>query len=81
MLRFEVGKYYEYYDSGFDPMRVDRRTDKTIWVTNPSGHSWFMRIRKDEDGNEYAVDTVSAMNRWRDVFTISPKWECTDWQF
>lgn len=77
MAVFEVGKFYESYGSGFDPIKILRRTDKTIWV-DKDGVKWRMRIRKDNDGNEFAVDS-SVPRNWRDDFTYSAKWE-TNWE-
>lgn len=58
MRRFQIGAEYT-CSSGFDPVAVERRTDKTVWVRQ-GGHGWQMRIRTDDDGNEYAVDTRTA---------------------
>ncbi len=73
MAIFEVGKSYEMNDPGFDPITVTRRTDKTIWVT--SGKSkWKMRVRQDNDGNEFVTDS-SVPKGYRDSHTYSSKWE------
>ena len=57
MKQFEVGKVYRRNDTGFDPVMVTRRTKKTVWVRHVViGNTWFMRVRHDENGNEYAVD-------------------------
>jgi hypothetical protein len=64
---FKVGKEYEAYQREFGSITVLRRTDKTIWVTNGSTH-WSMRIKKTDDGSEYAVDST-VPRRWRDAFT------------
>ena len=66
MKKFEVGHYYLCHDSGFDPIKVMRRTEKTIFVTN-GGAKWRMRIRVDADGNEYVIDS-SNPKRYRDIF-------------
>ena len=66
---FEIGKQYRPYQAEFDPITVLRRTDKTIWVDNGQT-KWAMRIKRDENGNEYAVDSSVPMN-WRDAFTYS----------
>lgn len=73
MARFEVGKTYRWADSGFDPIKVLRRTEKTIWVTN-GGASWRMRIKHDEHGDEFVVDS-SVPKRWQGAFTCSPELE------
>ena len=72
MAIFEVGKSYEANDTGYDPITVTRRTDKTIWVDNGSA-SWRMRIKHDKDGNEIVTDS-SVPVKWRDAFTYSSKW-------
>ena len=64
---FQVGKAYRPYQTELDSMTVIRRTDKTIWC-DTDGVKWSMRIKKDEDGNEYAVDS-SVPSHWRDAFT------------
>ena len=66
-MKFEVGKYYYCTDCGFDPIAILKRTDKSIWVDNGCS-TWCMRIKHDEDGNEFAVDS-SSPSRWRGVFT------------
>lgn len=72
-MKFEVGHLYYPYDSGFDPIVILRRTEKTVWVTN-GGVKWRMRIWTDEDGNEYVTDS-SVPVKWRDAFTYSAKWK------
>ena len=54
--KFEVGKEYEAADVGFDPIKILRRTEKSIWVTNGYA-TWVMRIRHTICGDEYAVDS------------------------
>ena len=61
MYTLEVGSLYSRNDSGFDPIIVTKRTEKTIWVTQRTWDgkekgSWTMRVRTDDDGNEWAVD-------------------------
>lgn len=45
----------EYYPNGcgYPPVRIVRRTQKTIVVNNGT-NEWRMRIKYDADGNEYA---------------------------
>lgn len=69
---FEVGKTYEPYGSGYDPVTVTRRTEKTVWVKN-STTAWKMRVKHDADGNEIATDS-SVPPKWREEFTYSSKW-------
>lgn len=73
MARFETGHLYEGYAREYDPIRILRRTEKTMWVTN-GRNSWKMRIRTDENGNEYAVDS-SVPREWRDAFTYDAEWK------
>lgn len=56
--------------NGFEPIKVVHRTEKTIVVMNAytEHFRWRMRIRTDEDGNEYVIDS-SVPYKWRDVFT------------
>lgn len=70
---FEVGKYYESY-GGYDPILVEQRTNKTIWVYNGS-IEWRMRIKVDSDGNEFVTDSIVPA-KWREAFTYNAKWEC-----
>ena len=65
--KFEVGKEYRPYDAGFDPILITRRTEKTIWCDNGQS-KWMMRVKKDADGNEYAVDSAYPV-RWRYTLT------------
>ena len=55
MKQFEVGKTYEAYDCGIDPVKVLRRMPKTLEVTNGFA-TWRMRIDHDWKGNEVVVD-------------------------
>ncbi|MBQ6483079.1 MAG: hypothetical protein IJI45_18390 [Anaerolineaceae bacterium] len=70
---FVVGKKYLFSDSGFDPVEILRRTDKTVWVKCGRAQ-WFMRIRHDEDGCEYVIDSSSS-KRYRELLRCSAKWE------
>lgn len=67
MKKFEVGKEYEPYQREFDPIKVIKRTDKTIWVTKDEV-TWMMRIKHDANGNEWAADS-KVPYKWRDAFT------------
>ena len=65
--QFEVGKLYYRCDNGYDPVRVTRRTEKTIWVTDEhTNRSWMMRVRRFDDGTEWAVE-YQVPKEWRDV--------------
>ena len=71
---FEIGKSYEASDPGLDPIRILKRTDKTVTVYN--GHtSWMMRVKLDKHGNEFVVDSTVGQ-RVRDSYLYSSKW-CT----
>ena len=74
---FEVGKSYECADIGFDPITIVRRTDKTVWVHNSYDphHKWATRIKLDDCGNEYIVDTTAPKRyrstlMWKSTFEI-----------
>ena len=66
MKRFEVGKVYRANDSGNDPLRIVKRTARTIVVKNvSSGESWRMFLREDaKKGTEYVVDSTNVGTRW-----------------
>ena len=73
MAIFEVGKCYGAADMRYDPVTVTKRTEKCVCVTN--GHAnWRMRVRYDNDGNEYVVDSSEPV-KYRDGATYSAKWE------
>lgn len=72
MKKFEVGCKYEPYAIEFEPIEIIRRTEKTIWVKNECSE-WKMRIKKDENGDEYAIDS-SVQNKYRDSFTYKAEW-------
>ena len=72
-MKFEVGKTYEWYQREYGSITVLRRTDKSITVTN-GGSTWWMKIRTDEDGNEFVIDSTVPM-KWREAFTCSATWE------
>ena len=67
MKRFEVGKSYGTIDSGVDPIKVLKRTDKMILVDNGQSR-WKMIVRTDEYGNEFVRD-CSAPKKWQFVYT------------
>ncbi len=73
MAEFVEGHSYEACDIGIDPVLVLRRTKKTVVVTR-GGAQWRMRIRQDEDGGEYVVDS-SVPARWREMYTFRAEWE------
>lgn len=72
-MNFEVGHSYEANDPGYDPIKILRRTGKTIWVDNGQA-KWSMRVKRDENGNEMVTDS-SVPVRWRDAFTYKANWE------
>lgn len=64
MARFEVGHVYRRADSRYDPIVVEARSVKTIWVRNiVTNQEWAMRIRTGEDGNECAVESEIPHSR------------------
>ena len=69
---FEVGKTYGCDDRCFDPVTIVRRTDKTVWVVVNGNNRWSARIRRDDCGNEYIID--STRPKWA-LLTWSSKWE------
>ena len=73
MARFEVGKSYEPYAPEFVPVKVIRRTEKSIWVTN-GDTTWMMRIWFDKYGNECATDS-KVPKKWREAFTYQSTYE------
>ena len=69
---FEVGKTYCPADSGFDPIKVIKRTERCIKVDNGTSE-WKMVIKVDENGDEYVIDS-SVPRKWRSAFVYSAKW-------
>ena len=66
---FEVGKSYYPQDRSYDPVEVIKRTEKSILVKRWFGGStWWMRIKKDSNGNEMCIDS-SVPKKWRIEFT------------
>lgn len=70
MKTFIVGKKYRPYQREFTPAKVIRRTSATIFCEDVNGVKFSMRVRKDADGNEYAVD-CSVPKAWRDAYTYN----------
>lgn len=70
MSKFEVGKQYYAYQKEYGYITILRRTEKTIWVKNDTGIEWYMRIKHDNIGNEFVVDSC-VEPKWRDSFTYS----------
>ena len=73
---FEVGKTYNAYQKEFGTITVLKRSEKSIWVRNNTGIEWRMRIKKDNLGNEFAVDSL-VPRKWRDAFTYTADDEAT----
>ena len=77
MKRFEVGHEYESLDCSINAIKVIKRTDKFIFVSNGI-NEWRMKIREAEGKNgfryEYVVDS-SAGYKWRDAFTFTASLE------
>lgn len=74
MKKFQVGCKYEPYATEFEPIEVVRRTEKTIWVKNEKSVEWRMRIKTDENGDEYAIDST-VPGRWREAFTYKAEYK------
>ena len=72
-MKFEVGKSYEWADCGFDPFTVLSRTEKTILVTNGS-NTWRMRIRHEDDGEEWVRDSSMGDRSKYSMFISRPQW-------
>ena len=72
--KFEVGKEYEAYQREYGTIKIVRRTEKTIWVVTNVGIEFFMRVKIDPNGDEYAVDST-VPKKWRDAFTYRPEYE------
>lgn len=79
---FEVGKVYDWGENGYDPVKVVRRTAKTIWVQTCTyerpDRVYSMRVRLDEHNCEYVVD-CTAPKRWRWARTCSAAWQDDSW--
>ena len=73
-MKFEVGKSYECVDLSFDPLKIVSRTEKFVTVCNGS-NTWRTKIRKDDFGNEYVVDTSMPKSCWECTFKWSSIWE------
>lgn len=73
-MKFKVGSDYEWYQREYGEIEVIKRTDKTITVMNEEGNIWRMKIRTDNEGDEFVIDTT-VPERWREAFTCSSKWE------
>ena len=74
---FEVGKMYARAESGFDPQKVVRRTEKTLTCVNAysnSGHPFKQKIHLDEDGTEFVYDAYVPL-RHRDSTVCKASWE------
>ena len=78
MKQFEVGKSYSWADICFDPFTVLSRTEKTIKVTN-GVNTWRMRIRHDEDGDEWVRDSSMGDRSKYSLFISRPIWEDKTW--
>lgn len=72
-MKFEEGKTYGWYQREYGSIKVLKRTEKMITATN-GGSTWRMKIRIDENGNEFVIDS-SVPKKWQDAFTCSACWE------
>ena len=73
-MKFEVGKQYEWNDPGLEPIKVLKRTERTITARVARYETLRMLIRHDGDGNEIVIDS-SVPKKWRGTFTCNAKWE------
>ena len=78
MKQFEIGKYYEAQDTAVPPIKVLKRTDKMITVTNDCT-TWRMKIWLDSDGNECVTDSAVPVS-WRECYTYKANYltECQE---
>ena len=67
-MRFEVGKEYEANDPRLSTIKIIGRTEHFVKVKNDLGNQFRMKIRVDDDGNEYAYDSSVDM-LWREAAT------------
>jgi hypothetical protein len=78
---FEVGKMYYREESGFDPQKVIRRTDKTITCVNVAydlkPKEFRQLIHVDEDGTEWVWDSY-VPPRHRGSTVCKASWEVTE---
>lgn len=72
MAKFEVGKAYNFAESGFDPVFVVKRTDKTVWARWSHGSVYMLRVRHHEDGGEYLLECATP-KRYIDSFIIDAR--------
>ena len=71
MAKFEVGRSYEANEWGYDPIKILKRTDKTVWVDNGQAR-WKMRVKLDKNGNEFVTDS-SVPPSWRFLHTYQAR--------
>lgn len=72
MKRFEVGRVYRANDSVYDPLRIVKRTARTVVVENVVHQTgtWRMLLHEDYDrGTEYIVDSTNVGTRWEHGLT------------
>ena len=55
MKRFAVGRSYKANGWALDPAFILSRSERLLCVES-KGRQWFMRVDKDENGDEIAVD-------------------------
>lgn len=72
---FEVGKYYGAWDTATPPVKVIKRTAKTVTVQN-EWDTWMMRIKVDWKGHEYVTDS-KVPAEWRECYTYDTRFEKT----
>ena len=72
MAVFEVENSYRHNDSGYYDVLCVKRTEKSVWMQYNHGGVYRMKVRLDEAGNEWTVDTKIPKRHW-DVLTIQSK--------
>lgn len=77
-MRFEVGKTYGAYDCCVHPIRIIRRTERSVWVENDH-YTWMMRVKLDADGNEIVTDSA-VPPAWRECYTYSSE-DSLEWEW
>lgn len=74
MKMFEVGKTYGAFDSGIDPITIERRTKNSVYFIGNRGHIVRQKIHVDADGVEYTYDSYVPLGE-RENYTHSARFE------
>lgn len=76
MSAFEIGHEYEATEPSMSHIKIIGRTRNFINVENDFGNQFRMKIRTDDDGDEYAYDS-SVGAAWREAATYKAIWDVT----